>query len=170
MVPAQAEPRTVMVRSLFVFRRFFILFGIEYKITIWQNMARLLNHHRKKQMMLLILIWLYLNWQQKRLWLHPILKRLETAGKNLMTFCLQLQQSLPQNLQQTSMISEFHQLIREFHLERVSSNRRYFRMLPKNFEKLLSFIRPLITKTNTHLQKPIGPAECLAVMLRSIEI
>ena len=69
------------------------------------------------------------------------------------------------------MISgEFHRLIRELRLERVSSFRRYFRMLPETFDKLLNYVQPLITKRTTHLRKPIGPAERLAVTLRSVEI
>ena len=43
---------------------------------------------------------------------------------------------------------------------------RYFRMSPDRFDHLLSLVNPLIEKQTTMFQKPIGPAERLAITLR----
>ena len=63
---------------------------------------------------------------------------------------------------------EFHLLVRDLILHDHEYFFKYFRMSPTAFEKLLSFVSPIIVKQSTAMRDPISQNERLAVNLRYI--
>lgn len=80
---------------------------------------------------------------QRRLWVHPIF--LETMRKG---------QGIHDNL------------ISELRVNDPSKFFNYLRMSPESFDKLLSFVGPLIVKEDSRFRSAINPSTRLALTLR----
>ncbi|CAB4045469.1 Hypothetical predicted protein, partial [Paramuricea clavata] len=61
---------------------------------------------------------------------------------------------------------EYHLLVKELMLHDQEYFFNSFRMSPTTFERLLSWIVPLLQRATTKMREPIGPSERLCVCLR----
>ena len=64
-------------------------------------------------------------------------------------------------------LGEYHHLVQEMRVGDTESYIRYFRMDPRQFDQLLKFVGPKISKLDTNWRKSISAGERLAITLRS---
>src|SRR5277367_2401083 len=113
--------------------------------------------------------------QRNGLIAYLMLELTESSPKRQPSKDEQLEQGAPKKRKQVSDYlklrkekSCYFNLLQELALQEHAKYRRFMRMNEDSFQKLLSMVRPYITKQNTPMREPISAEERLALTLRCL--